>query len=119
MAQVALAEEPFQVSIGGGVDLHGAERGSFVAVAEGIGPMTLGAVIPIEDGTCGCGIWLAGKRVLADMVTRGNVGKMGCDGSQRGTEGESRDEGGQEEIPANHRASPARLRNQPPIWGIS
>jgi len=87
MAKVPLAKEPLQVAVGCGTHLRGAERGVF-AIASGVGPVALGAVVAIEEGACGRSAGLPVKRVLAKVVTRGRAGKVGRGGSQPGAERE-------------------------------
>ena len=61
MGQVALAEEPLEVAVGGGADVFGAERGALVAVAAGVCLVALGAVVGVDERAGGDG-FLVGRR---------------------------------------------------------
>ena len=55
MGQIALAEEPLEVAVGGGAEMVGAERGALVAVAPGVWLVALGAVVGVNLSAGGDG----------------------------------------------------------------
>jgi len=68
MCQVALAEKPLEVAVGGGTNVLAAQRGLFVAIAPGIRAVALGAVFPVEECAAGYGFRMGRKRVDAGVI---------------------------------------------------
>ncbi len=119
MAKVTLAEEPLQIAVGGGANHWAAEGGFLVSVATRVGAMALGAMILKEEAAGCCCLGLAGKGVLAGVVTRRNGGEVRDRGGKGRAGGDSEEQNRGNEAFAIHRAAPVRLRNQPPIGGNS
>lgn len=89
MGQVALAEKPLEIAVGGGADVVGFEGGFFLPVAGAVGLVALLAVVAIEEGPGLNRLRTAGERVGAGVVLRGDAIPM----TGRGSEGEGGEEG--------------------------
>ena len=91
MVEVALAEEPLEVAVGGVADVFGEKRGLFVAVAAGVGFVALDAVVEVELPAGGDGVGISGERIHAGMVPGRDVVevRMRVGGSEGGTGDES------------------------------
>jgi len=116
VAKVSLAEEPLDVAVGCGPDAFTAEGGLFVAVATRIGPMTLGAVVAINQSTCSDGFRMCGQRIYARMILFGNPIPAGAGGSaEEQTEADGETNVAKEFLRSrNHRVPLLLLRNQLP-----
>ena len=68
MAEIALAEEPFEVAIGGGLDVVRAEGRLFVAITHAVGFMTLLAVLAVEDRAGGYRIGTRNERIDSRVI---------------------------------------------------
>jgi hypothetical protein len=73
MAQVALAEKPFDVTVGCHANPLAAERWPLVVVAHGVGHMALQAMVAVDQGSGGNGIRLVGQSVCASVVFGWNM----------------------------------------------
>ena len=94
MGEVALAEEPLDIAVGGGADVVGAEGGSLVAVTAGVGFVALGAVVGCRRARrLRSACRLAGEGIGAGVIFGRDVVPVGMDGGgkgQRGAEDEGR-----------------------------
>jgi len=80
MAKVALAQEPLEVSVGGGFDSVGAKSRLFMAVAHRVRFMTLPAVFLVDQRSGRDGFRPGSQRIRAVMIFRGNLApaRGGC-----------------------------------------
>lgn len=86
MAEVALAKEPLEVAVGGGLDPFGAQRWLFMAVAGRVGFVALLAVLLVDQSTGGDGFGPGGEGVGAGVVLCGNAVPMrgSCGAEEQG-----------------------------------
>lgn len=89
MAQIALAQEPFEIAIGGGADVIGFEGRLLFPVACPVGLVALLAMVAIKNASGGDRVGLAGEGVGTGMIFAGNAipmtggrGSQGEDGNQ-------------------------------------
>ena len=91
VGQVALTQEPLEVTVGCGADIFTVQGGALVAVASGIGFVALGAVVGVDEGAGGYGLRLAGEGIGAGVLFGWDVIKMRMSGGGKGQRGEEGD----------------------------
>ena len=69
MAEVALAEEPFEIAVSRGADMAAAQRRLFVPVALRVGHVAWLAMIAVEKGARRDGVGPIGHRIGPDVVS--------------------------------------------------
>lgn len=82
MAQVAFAQEPFQVAVGGVADGFRVEGGFFAGVAAGVGFVALGAVVEIELAAGFDVLGVGGQGIGAGVVAGGDVVEVRVGGGE-------------------------------------
>jgi hypothetical protein len=69
MAQIALAEEPFQIAFRRNAEMLAAQGRPLVSVALGIRHVALLAVIAVENGACRDSVGPVGHRIGTNVVS--------------------------------------------------
>jgi hypothetical protein len=86
VAQIALAKEPFEVTVAGSSDASAAKGRFFAAVSHGVGFVALLAMFFVDEGAGRDGFGSSGERIGARMVFCGNAVPMrgSCGAEEQG-----------------------------------
>jgi len=77
MAQIALAQKPLEITVASGANVFAAKGRFLVAVSHGVGTMTLGAVVTVDQSAGGYRFGMGRQRVDASVILFGDAVPMG------------------------------------------
>lgn len=118
MGEIALAEEPFEIAVGGGANVLAAQGRLLVAVAHGIVTVALSAVVAVDESAGGDGFGVGSQGIEPSVIAGGYAIPVGAGRrAEKQASGDCETENCAETT--DHRAPPVRPWNQLPIWGSS